>query len=173
MDNWGFDCGPNQSSICKNLEVAPPGWHPTAESGGMVWYAYSANYGPYLDTTLDLLSRSQIGRGYLNSGTPGMDSGGALASARAYEGGGLRDWYLPAVMELNFLCQWAKGVPQSETTFCTGGSNPSAGLSEENSYWSSTQKGNGSVWLQSFGVNPSIGSGSPNYYAYVRPIRSF
>jgi hypothetical protein len=81
--------------------------------------------------------------------------------------------------ELNLLCQWARGVPSSITTTCTGGMLNSstygasaAGLTA-NDYWSSTQD-SGNV---SYAGLLNFGGSQTNRQKFqthrVRPIRAF
>jgi hypothetical protein len=122
---------------------------------------------------------SGIGLGYKNSlaiVAQGNDTTTAAGAARAYSGGSQSDWYLPSTAELNLLCQWARNVPQSVTTACTGGTlNTGTGASggfSTDLYWSSSENGDPFAWGQRFDYG--IQYPSTKYYPYyVRPVRAF
>jgi hypothetical protein len=123
---------------------------------------------------------SGIGLGYKNSEAivaQGNDTTTAAGAARAYSGGSQSDWYLPSTTELNLLCQWARNVPQSVTTPCTGGTlNTGTGLGGGFStfiYWSSSEWDDTIfAWSQDFffgGQNFAFKGTT----LYVRPVRAF
>lgn len=133
---------------CNYLEAAPSLWSgldeydeyndvnlgPEKDSG--MQFATGANQnldvagiGAYASPDLDGLLVPEIGLGYRNSieivnqnGIYSVSTNKyAAGAARAYTGGGKNDWYLPSYSEINLLCQWAKGIPQSATNLCGGG----------------------------------------------------
>ena len=89
----------------------------------------------------------------------------AAGLARAYNGGGFSDWFLPSKNELNKM--WSNKTTINTTATANGGSNFSNDF-----YWSSTEYGIGFAWEQGF----SIGN-QTNYYKsflnYVRAVRAF
>ena len=113
-------------------------------------------------------------------------AGNASVAARAYNGGGKNDWYLPTIGELAMLCQFAHGqkvIPGFpcvyETALNTG--VPAAFTFNASPYQSSSQSGNpGSAqWHENF-VSAADGNGAqqstwgyaPSTFS-VRPIRAF
>ncbi|MBT3872313.1 MAG: DUF1566 domain-containing protein [Flavobacteriaceae bacterium] len=80
----------------------------------------------------------------------------AAGLARAYNGGGYTDWFLPSKDELNQLYLNKAAI----------------GGFTANPYWSSTEIDNLSSWLQNFYVGDQINA---NKYgaAYVRAVRAF
>ena len=105
-----------------------------------------------------------IGTGFANTNTiisaqGELSTSYAAGLARAYNGGGKTDWYLPSKDELNqlYLNKNAIGGFASDTK----------------PYWTSSETGIGSAWAQIFntGLTSSVlKSGSSKY---VRAIRSF
>jgi hypothetical protein len=149
----GFSCGPTRAETCNYLEVAPSNW--SGGSDPLKFWANASDYDYYVtgvskSTDPPSLNEAQIGLGYkdslaiINNGRS-IDTTTAAGSARTYSGGSKNDWYLPAPVELNLLCQWARGVTSSVTTSCTGGTLNSAtyGASaagfQGDYYWTSTQ----------------------------------
>ena len=80
----------------------------------------------------------------------------AAGLARAYNGGGYTDWFLPSKDELNQLYENSAAIGAFTNIF----------------YWSSTEIDNLSSWLQNFYVGDQINA---NKYgaAYVRAVRAF
>jgi hypothetical protein len=187
----GFNCGEAFTSTCFYLEVAPSDW--IAGSDAMPWAisAYvSSNIaaipdgGGFSDATFDSIGRGwQYSKAIVDQNVNPYNSTTnrfAAGAARAYTGQGLNDWYLPSTAELNTLCQWSRGLTQSFTTPCSGGSNNSPTYGAESSalggtYWSSSENGasnNGKISL----INNQGGvAGSTKDTAgiSVRPIRAF
>ena len=188
----GFNCGPTHSAtgsptggLCNYLEVAPSGWNtgsdPTKHWSNASDYNYQVT-GVTVQNS-GWLTSAGIGLGYKDSvaivtNGRSIDSTTAPGAARAYLGGSLNDWYLGSPAELNLLCQWARGVPSSVTTSCTGGTLNSAtfgasgaGLRDD-FYWSSTQD-----TVNSWAAVTHFTNGSTNRQKftlnYVRPIRAF
>ena len=181
-----FDCGATLSQNCKYLEVAPNTW--SALSGGtrdprLFWAISTYASTDILTITNDSSAYNNalgIGLGYKNSlAIVGQGNGTTTAAgaARAYSGGSQSDWYLPTTAELNLLCQWARGVDQSVTSRCTGGTlNTGTGASggfSFNYYLSSSEKSAIDAHEQNFS-NGLQGSTGKNYGGdSVRPIRAF
>ena len=80
----------------------------------------------------------------------------AAGLARAYNGGGYNDWFLPSKDELNLLY---------ENKTAIGGFG-------EDYYWSSTEVDSNGAWTQFFG-NGYQGSYNKNITNYVRAVRAF
>ena len=194
VNEAGFNCGPTHSAtgsptggLCNYLEVAPVTWDSVSDPIKR-W----ANAGDYNYDVVGVTKQNSgwntsagVGLGYKDSvaivtNGRSMDANTAAFSARAYSGGSKSDWYLGSPVELNLLCQWARGVPSNITTGCTGGTLNSAtyGASTAgingSAYWSSTQD-NG---FPPYAVRLNFGDGSQgtalkNSLLRVRPIRAF
>lgn len=144
----GFNCGPNYTDTCNYLEVAPSIWSglfesdanlvPTVrEKDSRFTWAIESKEGDLtpgisgFDSVANGLLVSEIGLGYRNSMAIVTQNGPynfsanryGAGAARAYTGGSKSDWYLPTFSEINLLCQWAKGIPQSATNLCGGGTS--------------------------------------------------
>ena len=153
-------------AACKYLEAAPVGWITAATPAGQtncetpgtsttdpqcVW---SGNTTTIIGTT-----GSEIGSGYANTSAMIAQSnvaGRAATVARAFQGGGKTDWFLPSRYELNQMYLQRSAI----------GGYASA------DYWSSSEEDAGFARLQVF----YDGSGS-NFFKtaalYVRPVRAF
>jgi hypothetical protein len=177
-----FACGATLSQNCTYLEVAPNTWSGGSADPQKLW-AVSANQSVDVPSITNDSSAynnaSGIGLGYKNSlaiVAQGNDTTTAAGAARAYSGGSQSDWYLPSTAELNLLCQWARNVPQSVTTACTGGNlNTGTGLGGGFStavYWSSSEYYGVYAWVQDFTSGYQDGSGKGTT-PYVRPVRAF
>jgi hypothetical protein len=74
------------------------------------------------------------------------------------------------------LCQWARNVPQSVTTACTGGTlNTGTGASggfSSGFYWGSSEGAANLAWHQNFSGGTQLNGGKANTF-YVRPVRAF
>ena len=186
-NSTAFACGPNMTSSCNYLEVAPNGWNGRlvncpGEGFGLVlsscggspnltsdWghdgsgpgkgYAYCNGFGK--DNLIPNASGTLIGTGYPN--TLAMltkcNSGDAGELARGYTGGGMTDWSLPSQDEINALYYYPNR-------------NAIGGFAAD-LYWSSSQHDASGAWWQSFA------NGYQNYNYYkgktfgVRPVRAF
>ena len=190
VNDTGFNCGAHYTEtgsatggLCHYLEVAPSGWN-TGADPLKTWAvdAQNLNNVASIPDEYPADSSSGIGLGYKNSiaiVNQGNDVTTAAGAARAYAGGSKNDWYLPSTSELNLLCQWARGVSPSVTTFCTGGTlnsvvygADSAGFASTGPYWSSSEATSDFAWDQRF--SPWV----PEYKAksltrLVRPVRAF
>jgi len=145
------------------LQVGDPGYDAntvhgliaatTNQSTGIRWYN-----GTYTTTGA---TGTAIGTGLSNTNKI-IASQGAIATsyaaglARAHNGGGYTDWYLPSEDELNKL--------YTNKTAIGGFVNAS--------YWSSSEFGNSYAWGQYFG-NGGQSSDDKNSPGYVRAIRAF
>lgn len=192
----GFSCGASFTDTgsptgekCKYLEVAPSGWN-SGSDPAKLWAVASKNnveipgVTKSADTEAALFIDSGIGVGYKDSiaiVNYGNDTTTAAGAVRAYSGGSQSDWYLGSPVELNILCQWARGVPSSITTGCTGGALNSstygasdAGFSS-NSYWSSTQADGFPLYayVAKFQTSGKQSVQKSQNFPQVRPIRAF
>jgi hypothetical protein len=122
-------------------------------SDGIQWYN-----GSYTTTGA---TGTAIGTGLSNTNTIITSQGATATSyaaglARAYEGGGYTDWYLPSKDELNKLYLNKTAI----------------GGFENNFYWSSSEIDGNKAWAQSF-VNGGHYDSFKYNTAYVRAIRAF
>jgi hypothetical protein len=192
VSNAGFNCGASYSATgsptgrkCKYLEVAPSAWRigDGNDEGGITWTVTGNENTDISGIANDSSAYNNalgIGLGYKNSElivAQGNDVTTAAGAARAYTNNAKTDWYLPTTAELNLLCQWNRGVTQDVTIECTGGTlNAGTGASgsgmDTPNYWSSSEDGPGSAWIQFF-YNGSTSS-QVKYFPYlVRPVRAF
>ena len=128
----------------------------TDQSAGIRWYngvnivtdAYGTELGTGLTNTEKIIAK----QGNLSTSY-------AAGLARAYNGGGYKDWFLPSKDELNKLYQNRVAV----------------GGFSGNYYWSSTELfvNYGFVWSQYFGGLSFQGEASKANAFYVRAIRAF
>ena len=171
------------STNCKYLEAAPSGWNGVDEPSRSWATDVNGNRTTRVPDTGAL--QTAIGTGYQNSNaivaqTGNVSATSAAVLARAYQGNGLTDWYLPSRDELNQMCKWVNGVAwTSDATDCTGGTlNTGAGAAGfiNESYWSSTEVDIAGYddfgWQQSFNTGNSGWSGKFGT-TYLRPIRAF
>jgi hypothetical protein len=125
----------------------------THQSTGIRWYNGSF--------TTTGVTGTAIGTGLSNTNAIIASQGATATSyaaglARAYAGGGYKDWYLPSKDELNKLYLNREAI----------------GGFANNYYWSSTEYYDYRAWFQDFNL------GSQDYYGkdgtfYVRAIRAF
>ncbi len=181
----GSACG----TACRYLEVAPVGWITASTPAGQtncstlgtssvdprcVW---SGNTSDAIGTT-----GTGIGTGYANTSAMILQSntaGKAGTVARAFQGGGKTDWFLPSKDELNALCKWAAN--DTVNTICNN-NGVGTGLSVTNggfaswSYWSSSEISN-LPSLQVFQSGSAFGyqdrESRSEGNVSVRPVRAF
>ena len=148
-----FACGPTLAVNCKFLESAPSGWYSTLDP--------TTNWSSNIDTVVNTSGTSQltgIGEGYKNSLAiiaQNSSAGYAATISRAYSGGTLNDWYLPAKAELNQMYIQRASV-----------------VIAQNVFWTSTEIDATHSWAQNF-YNGNQESNLKNENDYVRPIRAF
>jgi hypothetical protein len=123
-----------------------------------------------------------IGTGYANTSamiTQSSTAGKAGTVARAFEGGGKTDWFLPSMDELNALCKWA--FNDTVNTICNN-NGPGTGLSLTRGgfasfYWSSSETDSSVSQIQIFDPNSFLGNqggeSKRTSLVYVRPVRAF
>jgi hypothetical protein len=119
----GFNCGPAfnstgspDSGLCHYLEAAPTTWKGGASDPTLNW----ADAG-YLSTNVGVTGASNtgVGGGYKNSLAilaQGNGANTAAGASRTYAGGGLSDWYLPSINELENLISYATTSPFSTSS---------------------------------------------------------
>ena len=157
----GSACG----SACKYLEAAPIGWIKAATPAGQTncavagtstadpYCAWSGNTTTRIGTT-----SNAIGAGYANTSaiiTQSNVAGRAATVARAFQGGGKTDWFLPSKDELTQVYR-QKSV---------------LGGFDFNYYWSSSEGAAGLAWFQGFDGYGD--NGAKTATLYVRPVRAF
>ena len=157
----GSACG----TACKYLEAAPIGWIKAATPAGQTncavagtstadpYCAWSGNTTTRIGTT-----SNAIGAGYANtSGIIAQSNvaGRAATVARAFQGGGKTDWFLPSKDELTQV-YLQKSV---------------LGGFDFNYYWSSSEGAAGLAWFQGFDGYGD--NGAKTATLYVRPVRAF
>ena len=141
------------------LEVAP-----VDQSTGIVW-ALPANQVASVPGT-----RSTLGTGLANTELI-IDQNGpgttyAAGVARAYTGGGLTDWYLPSVDDLQTI--WEDLVDDGT------GANSGIGGFASDFYWSSTEGALVDIaWGQEFFASFSQDTADKADSYYVRAVRTF
>jgi hypothetical protein len=149
-----FACGATLSSTCKYLEAAPT-------SGTAAWtdatYEWSGNTSEAIGADAQ---GTAIGTGYRNTQamvTQSSTAGRAGTVSRAYRGpNSLSDWYLPSQDELNQMYVNKNAIGDFSTDL----------------YWSSSEYGDDSVWVQDFSLGFQ-GTGLKNLTLDVRPVRAF
>ena len=191
----GFNCGPTMVLVCHYLEVAPSDW--ITGSSSIVWATGTTTSGNAIQSVSGITpddpenrDYSGIGLGYKYSDLIVIQNGAYSAStnkyaagaARAYTGGTKNDWYLPTTAELNLLCHWNRGVTQTVSARCAGGTinNTTYGAGSAGfvglPYWSSSELWYKDAWYQDFGptlTNLGIYAFAKAYDISVRPIRAF
>ena len=151
-----------QQSWGQVLEVAPKTWSGGTTEPTLPWCSGGSNP----TTTFRSGTKSGFGLGAKNSAIiAGACTGGAAVAARAYNGGGKSDWYLPSSAELTELYRSKSALSTTDA------------ILDSNFFWSSTeginwhanslnnQIGNGAIGL--------IGANNKNDLVSVRPIRAF
>jgi hypothetical protein len=180
----GFNCGPDFSSTCNYLEVAPATWKATTDPA-FKWDPNGVddahanipnNANPHLLT-------SEIGLGYKNSvvlfNYYGNNDDYAAGAARRYTGGGKSDWYLGSAVEMNILGYWSKGQTPTPTVDSGPGNMTQGGfnIGSSDAYWTSSESIASeyfNAWKRLF-ISTSEGAGQDHksFQRYVRPIRAF
>ena len=182
-------------TACTYLEAAPVGWIKSPSYSGQIdWCSFAirsvdpgcmwsrnAGRGTYL-------TRTAIGTGYANTSamiTQSNTRGRASKAARAFQGGGKTDWFLPSKDELNALCKWA--FDDTVNALCNREEDDTSAVLEMRNggfapgyYWSSSESILSSkrglpvyfAWYQSFKYGFQ-GNLTKSYPFFVRPVRAF
>jgi hypothetical protein len=197
--------GQSRQAWGQYLDMAPSGWYssvkiklPGVQANGIGDPATYWCEKFEMDLTASVTSQEligklgiEIGKGFSN--TQLMIAGcksGAGKLANSYTGGGLNDWFLPSIAELNELCKFASGIKtgmglrylggssSNETTCGTRempGSFTALGefsRGENNKYWSSSENSNNRAWCQRFDDLWTSNWEKFNQFL-VRPVRAF
>ena len=140
------------------LEVAP-----SDQSTSQVWIE-----GGSTQSTANGNTGTAIGTGLANSNAiidqPGH-TGSAAQVCRAYNGGGLTDWYLPSKDELNAI--WDNLVNDGS------GNNSGVGGFAASSYWSSSENTANDAFSKGFFYPGNQYNGLKSNARYVRAVRAF
>ena len=188
-NSTAFACGANMASSCNYLEVAPNGWNGTlvncpGSGTGLVssscggspnatsdWgtsgpgtgsgYGYCTASGK--TSVIPNASGTLVGTGYPNTSAmlTMCDSDNAAEQVRRYTGGGMTDWSLPSLDELNALYYYT-------------GRDAIGGFAASR-YWSSTQNPLNTMMMvgwQDFNGGSQY-DGSKNHSYGLRPVRAF
>ena len=181
-----FACGADMGSFCNYLEVAPNLWAPNSQhscknvkSGGTCGGSaqqtsdFAGNgkgitlcTGGKAQAIPNQKSGSAVGTGYANTAilVPFCSPSDAPNIARAYDGGGMTDWFVPSLDEM--LALWS--YPNRNAI---GGFPPSA-------YWSSTGMTKNPEYGDAFYIINYHNQGNSSYDPMkmglgFRPIRAF
>ena len=154
-----FACGPTLATTCTYLQAAPSGWNTGADP--LLNWATSVNDNQSTRVPAPGALQTAIGTGYQNSDAIVAQTGNVAASsaavaARAYQGNGLTDWYLPSINELTELYNQRALI---------------AGL-QAAGYWSSTE-GEADQGIRIEFQMPFTGGHRKDDPKLLRPIRAF
>jgi len=187
------------------LEMAPSGWYssvktklPGVQANGFGDPSSDWCENTEMDLTASVTSQElkeklgiEIGKGLSNTQLMlAACKSGAGKLANSYAGGGLKDWFLPSISELNEMCKFASGIKTGVELFYLGGSVGNASTcgtremsgaytalgdffrGENKIYWSSSESGNNRAWCQRFDDIWTSNWEKFNQFL-VRPIRAF
>ena len=176
-----FPCvanGVDMTSSCNFLEVAPQIWNGTlvkctggcggspdstsdwgSDGSGTGGYKYCTGSGQ--NSVIPNASGTLIGTGYPNTSAmlTMCKSGNAAEQVRGYNGGGMTDWSLPSLDELNALYYYT-------------GRNAIGGFAAA-CYWSSSELDNDNAWYQKIQSGYQTWSGNKASTCGLRPVRAF
>ncbi len=183
-----FACGALLASTCNYLEAAPEGWAGTSDDRFLP-FAIGENNDIEVPTSTRGFdaSNQDIGAGYENSLAIVEQNGScatvsectyAAGAARAFNGGGFNDWYLPSIQELMKVMTYASDCTPFNpcpTAPLIGIEFVSTSASNYGYYWSSTQYFNDTYpQMASFNsIYYGGGGGYKIYDQFVRPVRAF
>ena len=159
------------------LEVAPNNWSGGADPTAL-WCSVQGSLLGVAPPT-----RKEIGDGLYDTNVMlTMCSSGAANIARAYQGGGKTDWFLPSRKELDQLCLYANSQTAANSPNGCGFGTLRAGFSS-GYYWSSSSADSITAWMLYLGTgswvnwwwNSVLAQCGSNYGndVEVRPIREF
>ena len=131
------------------------------QSSGIQWYN-----GSYVSTgTGDAIGTGSANTDAIIEAQGATETNYAAGLARAYDGGGYTDWFLPSKDELNEM------YLNKSTINTTAAENEGSSFVEAY-YWNSTEGDSGDAWGQDFNNGPQFGTGKSNAYD-VRAVRAF
>jgi hypothetical protein len=158
VNSGGFTCGADLNLTCKYLEAAPNTWYGGSSDPVFVW----ADAGTSSTLIGATAQRTALGAGYantmaiINQPNSGSTSAGAI---RAYNGGGLNDWYLGNVNEMIALDNSQAYISPLVQNYYATSEESSAnarriyGMVDKNNWYGHSK--------------------STNNISYTRPIRAF
>lgn len=149
------------------LQVGDPGYDENVQHG-LIAALSDQSSGIRWFNGIDIITgatNTALGNGLLNTNIIIENQGGTPTSyaagiARAHNGGGYTDWYLPSKDELNKLFLNRAVI---------GGFNTSGG---DGKYWSSSESSSGFAWFQLF-FNGGLVDGPKSDALRIRAVRSF
>jgi hypothetical protein len=193
----GFNCGPDFSSTCHYLEVAPNTWYGSTTDPILRWdptggddnlIGYPDLVGDSYPNVTAHINASEIGLGYkssvylVNYYISRTSDPYAAGAARGYTGGGKTDWYLGTSVEMNLLADWSKGNPSTPTVDARSGTMIQGGFWQSSSsathYWTASHLdwATHDAYRQDFSNNSGVGGSGTDHKSFerkVRPIRAF
>jgi len=151
-------------AACKYLEAAPVGWITAATPAGQTNCGIPGTRDPLCEwsgntTTRIGITEVGIGSGYANTSAMIAQSnvaGRAATVARAFQGGGKTDWFLPSKDELNLLYLQRSAIGGFASGY----------------YWSSSEGDWRNAFVQYFRDGYQTDSNKSDPF-YVRPVRAF
>ena len=132
------------------------------QSAGIQWYngSFTAT-----GATNEALGTGSVNTNFIISNQGSPETNYAAGLARAYNGGGYNDWYLPSKDELNEMHLNKAAI--DEGLLANSGTTLST-----NYYWSSSEDNSNNAWIQYLGTGNQF-SNSKNGLRRVRAIRAF
>jgi methionine-rich copper-binding protein CopC len=184
---WGVDClvgdiGPGGGEVfytsgtgsTKYMEVGPTTWYDNTARQAFTWCA-----GKELQAIPAPGTGTALGTGASNTARIASfcnPNGGAYWITQRNNAaggiGGQTDWFLPSKDELNYLCLYARQLPENAGT-CTN-VNPLRSGFIGASHWSSSEASSTRAWYQNFSNGgQAYSDGTKGLDVYVRPVRAF
>jgi uncharacterized repeat protein (TIGR02543 family) len=161
-------------------EFAPNGWNVSTPSAdpAVVWALNtSACY-----ENIAGARGTAVGTGLANTNAitvlcPTAAHAPAAWAARNFSGGGLTDWFLPSLGELNQLCKYARGQSTAvadEAAICGSGGTLASGFTAD-WYWSSSQASSPASFARGQKLGDGLqGTGYKDSNSMpVRPVRAW
>lgn len=175
----GFSCGVTLSSTCHYLEVSPTSWKAAtgatanctaAGSNDVECVWATANASNYASTS------GAVGQGAANTKAV-IDSTGVLNAvaavvAKAYQGGGKSDWFLPSQHEMDELCKFSRNqTTGNQSVACTNAGTLRLDFRAGN-YWTSNDGGSGTAISVDL-LHGTQAFPNKSLARLIRPIRAF